>query len=522
MTQRLSQATLAQIDPTRVQRPTYDRAALQPGIVHLGVGAFMRAHLAVATEHAIVTSGDLLATSGDLRWGIVGVSLQRPDTRDALQPQDGLYTVAQRGEASADTQAVMPLQVVGCLLRVLVAPEDPSAVVDAIADARTKIVSLTVTEKGYTHDPATGQLRLDHPDVAHDLAHAHAPRSAVGFIVRGLAKRHALARGPLTLMSLDNLASNGHVLRGAVLAMAERIDPVLHAWIAASCTFPCSMVDRIVPATTDDDRRRVTDGLGLQDAWPVCAEPFFSWAVEDQFAAGRPPWQHQGIHFVPDAKPWETLKLRMVNGCHSVMAYAGLLARWPTVDHAIHQPALRTFIEGLMRDEIEPTLPPIKGVSLVAYRAALVQRWLNPSIAHKLSQIAMDGSQKIPPRWVTPIRERVARGEPIDGLCFGVAVWLHHLRGVDEGGQAYALNDPLAASLQALYQEAMQRSDPREQAQRLLGFTPVFGVAPHAPPVVDGVAKHLQSLRDHGVQGTLARMVNQGASPGHVSSHAGR
>jgi fructuronate reductase len=510
MTQRLSQATLAHIDPTRVQRPSYDRANLQPGIVHLGVGAFMRAHLAVATEHAI-------ATSADTRWGIVGVSLQRPDTRDALQPQDGLYTVAQRGDANASTQAVLPLQVVGCLQRLLVAPEGPAAVVEAIADARIKIVSLTVTEKGYTHDPATGQLRLDHPDVVHDLAHADAPRSAVGLIVRGLAKRRALGHGPLTLMSLDNLASNGHVLKGAVLALAERVDPALQAWIATGCTFPCSMVDRIVPATTDEDRRRVADGLGLDDAWPVCAEPFFSWAVEDHFAAGRPAWQHQGMHFVPDAKPWETLKLRMVNGCHSVMAYAGLLARWPTIDHAIHQPVVRSFIEALMRNEIEPTLPPIDGVSLPAYRDALVQRWLNPSIAHKLSQIAMDGSQKIPPRWVTPIGERVARGEPIDGLCFGVAVWLHHLRGVDEGGQAYALNDPLAGQLQALHQDAMQLSSPRAQAQKLLGFAPVFGSAAMAEPVIDGVAAHWQSLRDHGVQGTLQRLLKRDRTSPHVS-----
>ena len=255
--QRLNSGTVAQT-PTTAGYPGYDRATLQPGIVHLGIGAFMRAHLAVATDAAI-------EADGDLRWGLVGVSLRHGATRDALAPQDGLYTLALR-DADEAGRARQRLQVIGCALRVLVAPENPAAVLAAIAAPATRIVSLTVTEKGYAHDPATRALNFGHPDIAHDLAHPDAPRSAIGFIVHGLARRHAAGLAPLTLLSLDNLPSNGHTLQGLVLAFAEQVDAALARWIAGRCTFPNSMVDRIVPRTTDDDRWQVEAQLGLHDA----------------------------------------------------------------------------------------------------------------------------------------------------------------------------------------------------------------------------------------------------------------
>ena len=321
---RLHPGSLNGLAP-EIVRPRYDRLALQGGIVHLGVGAFQRAHLGVFTEAAI-------EATGDRRWGIVGVSPRQPGTRDALAPQAGRYTLAVRDAES-----------------------------ERIAEADTRIVSLTVTEKGYCHDPASGALRFDHPDVAHDLAHAEAPRSAVGFIVRGLPRRKARGLGPITLLSLDNLPANGHTLRGLVLSLAERAGGGLKAWIEAGCTFPGSMVDRIVPRTTDADRDRIDARLGVHDAWPVCAEPFLDWAVEDRFAAGRPAWEAGGARFVADAEPFERLKLRMVNGAHSALAYLGTMAGFATVDRAIAQPLLRSYIETLMREEIAPTLPTMAG-----------------------------------------------------------------------------------------------------------------------------------------------------------------
>ncbi len=494
---RLAPATLASL-PAAVARPRYDRSALKPGIVHLGIGAFMRAHLAVATEAA-------LHADGDMRWGIVGVSLRQTDTRDALAPQGGLYSVAVR-DADEGGAARQRLQVVGCIVQLLVAPENPTAVLDAIAASATRVVSLTVTEKGYAHDPATRALKFDHPDIAHDLAHANAPRSAVGLIVHGLARRRAAGLGPLTLMSLDNLPSNGHTLRGLVLSFAKRVDLQLADWIDAQCTFPNSMVDRIVPRTTNINRNDVQSMLGATDAWPVMAEPFFDWAVEDQFAAGRPAWQGGGARLVHDAAPYETLKLRMVNGSHSAMAYLGAMAGWGTVDEAIGQPPLRHFIEALMREEIEPTLQPMQGLDLAAYRTQLITRFANPALAHRTQQIAMDGSQKLPQRLLGTVRDRLAAGLSVARLGVGIAAWLHYLRGRDELDEAYAIDDPLANELTTLVRHGDAAPQPRERAAILTSHPAVFGDLVGAPALLDAVSPALEMLRQQGVRATVAAL----------------
>lgn len=496
---RLGQSSLASL-PAHVARPTFDRAALQPGIVHLGIGAFMRAHLVPATEAAI--------NQGDLRWGIVGVSLRSPDTRDALAPQQQLYTLVVR-DADKTGRARQRLQIMAAVTEVLVAPEQPAAVLARIAAPATRIVSLTVTEKGYHHDPASGRLQLDHPDIQHDLATVDRPRTAIGFIVRGLALRRARGAGPLTLMSLDNLPANGQVLRGAVLAFARAHEPALADWIAEGCCFPCSMVDRIVPKTTDADRAAITTALGAHDAWPVLAEPFFDWAVEDQFAADRPDWTLGGARFVAHAEPWERLKLRMVNGAHSSIAYLGAMAGWRTVDEAIAQPALRQHIAALMRDEIEPTLPPLPGLQPAAYRAQLLARFANPALAHRTQQIAMDGSQKLPQRLLGSVRDRLAAGTPLPRLALGIAAWLHYLRGVDETGAAYAIDDPQAEALKALHRDTVGRRLDLETLHQVLAYAPVFGdLAGHAT-LAQALLLPMQRLQQQGVRGALAAISEQ-------------
>ncbi len=428
------------------------------GIVHLGLGAFARAHLLPATAAA-------MAASGEHHWGVLGVSLRHAEVRDALAPHGFEYTLALR-DADASGQPREQRETIRCLLGMLVAPEDPRAVLEAIAAPATRIVSLTVTEKGYHPDPA-------------DLARPEAPRSTLGFIVHGLALRHARGLAPVTLLSCDNLASNGRALRGLVLALAQQLDAALAEWIARECTFPNSMVDRIVPK--NDDLAVVT------------AEPFFDWAVEDRFAAGRPDWDVHGARFVADAEPYELLKLRMVNGSHSAIAYLGVMAGWATVDRAIGEPALRRFVEALMREEIEPTLAGRVDADRAAYRARLIERFANPALAHRTRQIAMDGSQKIPQRWLATVRDRLARGASIERLALAVAAWLHFLRGVDEAGQRYTIDDPLAADLAALGNDA----------QALCGFAPVFGDLGREPRFVAPVARQLASLRTRGVQATL-------------------
>ena len=439
--------------------------------MHLGLGAFARAHLIPATEAAMVASGER-------HWGVLGVSLRHADVRDALAPQGFDYILALR-DADDLGQPREKRETLRSLLGVLVAPENPRAVLEVIAAPATRIVSLTVTEKGYHHEPATGALRRDDPGIVHDLAFADAPRTTIGFLVHGLALRRARGLGPLTLLSCDNLPANGRTLRGLVLAFAREVDAALADWIAGGCRFPGSMVDRIVPR--NDDLTVVT------------AEPFFDWAVQDDFAAGRPDWSACGARFVADAEPYERLKLRMVNGSHSAIAYLGVVAGWATVDRAIGEPALRRFVEALMREEIEPTLAGHIDADLPAYRARLIERFGNPALAHRTMQIAMDGSQKIPQRWLGTVRERLAAGGSIDRLALAVAAWLHFLRGMDEAGQRYPIDDPLAGELAA-------RGD---TVQALCGFAPVFGELGREPRFVAPVARGLAALRTHGVRATL-------------------
>lgn len=450
---RLNKQTLAQAGK-QAALPAYDRDALLPGIVHLGLGAFHRAHQAVYT--------DTVLAEGDLRWGIVGVSLRQPDTRDALAPQDNLYSLGIRGVDGEQ------LRVIGALLTTLVAPESPAAVLAAMSHAHCHIVSLTVTEKGYCHDPATNALRFDHPDIAHDLAHAETPRSAIGYIVRALDKRRDAGLPPFTVLSCDNLPSNGDTSRGLVLAFAERIDPELSKWISQHGAFPNSMVDRIVPKTTDDDKSAIAARLEVDDAWPVVTEPFSQWVIEDRFAGPRPAWEVAGATMVEHAEPYEHAKLRMLNGSHSSLAYLGAMAGYMTVDQAIRDDGLRNFIETMMTEEIAPTL---QRPGLAQYRDELVSRFRNPALKHKLQQIAMDGSQKLPQRLLGTIRARLDDGLPCERLCFAVAGWLHYLRGKDEAGQSYPISDPLAGQLQA----AAGIADLSARVDAFLAMDAVFG-----------------------------------------------
>jgi fructuronate reductase len=499
---RLHPAALGQLPPD-VERPRYDRAALRAGIVHLGVGAFQRAHLAVITEAA-------LHATCDMRWGIVGVSLRQSDTRDALKPQDFLYAVAIR-DATEDGSPREALQVIGNLIDVLVAPEDPTAVLDRIANVDTRIVSLTVTEKGYCYNPVTRDLRFDHPDIAHDLAQKATPRTAVGMLVRGLQCRRASGLGPVTLMSLDNLPANGHTLKGLVLSFAGRVDPELSVWIEASCTFPNSMVDRIVPRTLDADRERIAARLGVQDAWPVLGEPFFDWAVEDSFAAGRPDWAIGGARFVARTEPYEQLKLRMVNGTHSALAYLGAMAGFDTVDRAIAQPWLHSYIATLMREEIAPTLPPLLGMDFEQYAARLLLRFANPALQHQTRQIAMDGSQKLPQRLFGTIADQLETDSSIDHLALAVAAWLHYLRGIDESGQPYEIVDPLACALADAIAQADvacaaavdSQAAERRRVEVFARRTGLFGELVDKPRFIEAVASHTHALRERGVRAAV-------------------
>ncbi len=507
MLERLNTESLSRL-PADVEKPPYDRSRLTPGIVHLGLGAFHRAHQALATELA-------MGASQDLSWGILGVSLRSPAARDALTPQDGLYTLALR-DCGADGEARESLRVVGAVQRVMVAGEDPQAVLERIAYPQTRIVSLTITEKGYCHEPATGHLRWDDPDILHDLDNPVRPRSAIGMLVHGLALRRERGLPPLTLLSCDNLQANGDTLRSLVLAFALRLDAALTGWIDAHCTFPNSMVDRIVPATHDDDRARIARRLGVQDVGPVVAEPYLNWVVEDKFAAGRPAWEAAGVTFVANTAPYERLKLRMVDGPQSVLAYLGALLGLATMREAVAVPALRRFIDDLMRHEIAPTLKGIPEAGLEGYRERFLARVGNAALSHPTRQVAMDGSQKLPPHLLAAIRDRLRGGDDIRRLALAVAAWLHYLRGEDENGARYPVEDPLAESLAKLVARAdvaARAAAPKQAAYRralvLAGYRPVFGDLGDKPVFINALAAQLEILRERGVLHALQAVARE-------------
>lgn len=454
---RLSNATLPGV-PASVARPTYARDAITPGIVHLGLGAFHRAHQAVMTEAALA--------AGETGWGIVAASLRSPDTRDALAPQDGLYTVSVR---DGDSER---LQVIGALTSMHVAPEDPEALLKAMCDPRVRIVSLTVTEKGYCRDPATGLLDEGHPDIRHDLAEPAGPRTAPGFLVEALRRRREAGTPPYTVLCCDNLPANGHAVQRITVRLAALRDRGLGDWIANEVAFPSTMVDRIVPATTDSDRHRVAAALGVEDAWPVVCEPFTQWVIEDRFPTGRPGWERAGATFTDDVAPFELMKLRMLNGAHSALAYLGYLAGHETIAEASSDPIFAAFVERLW-GEIMPSVPTPRGTDLADYATRLLDRFRNTALRHRTWQIAMDGSQKLPQRLLGPTRDALAAGRPFRCLALTIAGWMRYVAGIDEQGKPIDVRDPLLPALRQACAPGL--ADPRALASSLLSIEPVFG-----------------------------------------------
>ena len=401
---RLSAAALAAV-PASVRRPDYDRAALRPGIVHLGIGAFHRAHQAVFTEDAILRSG------GD--WGIIGASLQRPDAPDALAAQDGLYTVE-------TLDRVAGYRVMGVLKRALFAPRDTAALAAALAAPSTHAVTLTLSEKGYCLD-AGGELDLSHPDIAADLASPQAPRSAIGWLALGLETRRKAGAGPLTVVSCDNLQNNGAKLAAAVESFAARAFPQLGGWLKTNTAFPLTLVDCIVPAASDATRARVAAALGMADQASVQREPFAQWVIQNRFAGPLPEWGAVGAEIVEDVDSYQRIKLHVLNTAHSALAYLGSPRGYFFVRQAIADPDLRDFLDAMMAEEIAPALAPL---NVAAYWKAVVARFKNPMIDHRLTQIAEDGSLKLPQRLFPMLVSNARSGKPIARMAAVVRAWL--------------------------------------------------------------------------------------------------
>lgn len=476
--------------PDGIQRPAFDPSTLGIGIVHLGLGAFHRAHQAVYTDDAIAANG------GD--WGISAVSLKTPTARDQLAPQDGLYsvrTVSREGDA---------WRVIGSVREVLFAPNQMADVIARIARAETKIITLTVTEKGYCANIETREPLWDHVDIAHDLAHPDAPRSVLGVLAAGLHERFRAfgnpGGAPLTILCCDNLPENGVVLESIVHQFVSRLHPQIMPWLRDNVRVPSSMVDRIVPATRAEDRIDAASVLGLEDQGVVRAEPFGMWIVEDNFAAGRPAWQQVGAQFVADVRSFEKMKLRLLNGSHSLMAYLGYVAGYETIAETIIDPAFERLVTALM-GEAEATLAPVPAIDFAAYRAQLIERFGNPANGHRCAQIATDGSQKIPQRWIAVANERLAKGLDVNALTLATAGWIRYVYGKDEMDMAITISDPLVAEFAAI--AAKHPYDALSFADAVLRIEPVFGALGRNPAFGAPVKRWVSQLFRDGVQATV-------------------
>ena len=477
----------------RLPAPAYDRDLVTPGVVHVGVGGFHRAHQAMYHDR-------LMNVGKALDWGICGVGVMAADRRmkQALDAQDGLYTLVVK-----HSDGTYEPRVIGSVVEYLFAPDDPEAVIEKMAAEPTRIVSLTVTEGGYNIQDATGEFDLANPDVVHDLEPGAVPRTTFGLITEALRRRRQRGLAPFTVMSCDNLQGNGQLAKRAFTAFARLRDPELGDWVEREVRFPNSMVDRITPATTDADRAEVRERFGIEDRWPVVCEPYTQWVIEDAFTAGRPPYEQAGVQVVGDVEPYELMKLRLLNASHQAMCYFAYLSGYRLVHEAAQDPLFQAFLLGYMDEEATPTLAPVPGVDLDEYKHTLIERFSNPEIRDTIARLCAESSDRIP-NWLLPVvRQQLATGGEIRRSAAVVASWARYSEGVDEQGGPIEVVDRLRDSLTRLARR--QREDP----DAFIANREVFGDLAGDERFVTAYRSALASLHEHGARATLESLVSR-------------
>lgn len=479
--------------PASALIPHYDRTRLKTRMLHIGFGAFHRAHQAVCS--------DKLASDHGSDWGYCEVNLNSGELITALREQSLLYSVTELADESRHTR------IIGVVTAALHGKGDGiNAVIEAMCQPDIAIISMTVTEKGYCYQPATGELNLEHPDIQHDLQHPQQPLSLPGVILAAIIRRRQRGLPPFSVMSCDNMPENGHVTRNVITQLARQQDAQLANYITEAISFPCTMVDRIVPAMTDEALMSLSETLGSYDAVAVSCEPFFQWVIEDNFVSGRPAWEKAGAELVSDVLPFEQMKLRMLNGSHSFLAYLGYLAGYAYISDCMADKNFHTAARSLMLDEQAPTLRT-EGVDLVAYADSLIARYENLAIKHRTWQIATDGTQKLPQRWLDSIRWHIAHGSNYDLLALGVAAWIRYVGGVDEQGNAIDIRDPLKT---ALAQQVATSLEGEARVKALLSLQAVFGSDLLANAAfVTKISQCYQQLLENGARKTVAQAVAQ-------------
>ncbi len=475
----------------RLPVPAYDRDRVTPGVVHVGVGGFHRAHQAMYHDR-------LMNQGTALDWGICGVGVMAADRmmQQALDAQDGLYTLVLK-----HSDGTWEPRVIGSIVEYLFAPDDPEAVIEKMAAPLTRIVSLTITEGGYNISDVTGEFDVTNPDVIADLEPDAVPRTAFGLITEALRRRWKRSLMPFTVMSCDNLQGNGYLTKRVFTAFARLRDPGLGDWVEREVCFPSSMVDRITPVTTDADRAEVRERFGIEDRWPVVCEPYTQWVLQDAFTAGRPPYEQAGVQVVDQVEPYELMKLRLLNGSHQAMCYFAYLAGYRLVHEAAQDPLFRAFLLGYMDKEATPTLAPVPGVDLDGYKYTLIERFSNPQVRDTIARLCAESSDRIP-KWLLPVvRRQLAAGGEIRRSAAVVASWARYAEGVDEQGEPIEVVDRLRDSLMPLARR--QREDP----DAFIANRDIFGDLADNKPFVVAYRSALASLHQRGARATLESLV---------------
>jgi len=480
--------------PKEVAIPAYDRTKIKTGIVHIGIGAFHRAHEAFYTDQ-------VLQNQGAANWGICGVGLLDTDRRifDTLLNQDGLYILM-----ITQPDGTLTARVIGSVTEYLFAPENPEAVLEKMSHPHSKIISLTITEGGYNFNASTGEFQLQEPAIQWDLNHPENPGTVFGYITQALKRRRNRGLAGLTIQSCDNIQKNGDVVKRMLLAYVKEAEPVLTDWILQQVTFPNCMVDRITPVTTPSIVETLRSVYGIEDSWPVVCEPFIQWVIEDNYPNGRPDWESAGVRFVADVVPYEKMKIRLLNAGHSLLGFLGTLYGCNTVDEAVNTPLLRSFLREFMDQEVTPVLGRIEGIDLEEYKNSLIQRFGNPYIKDQLSRICSESSAKIPKFLIPTIEEQLGSGGPVKCCALIVAAWCYYLELAGTSGHHYEIQDKMGGVLhdQAL---ASRNGDPLA----FLKIETVFGDLAHSKRFVRDYLLVIHSLRKYGTEQTI-RNLNTG------------
>ena len=490
MTNKTSRAVSAELlknPPENLAVPTYSRQTGSEGILHIGVGGFHRSHQALYLD-------EMMEHHSASNWAICGVGIMPQDAtmHKALTAQDNLYTLVERDNESCTARLI------GSLKSYIFGPGNAEAVFAKMADPGIKIVTLTATEGGYYFHQASGELDLSNPNIRHDLENPHQPKTIFGYLAEGLKRRRQASLKAFTVLSCDNLQGNGHIAKKTLIAFCRENDADLAQWISQNVTFPNCMVDRITPATGDEQRQLVKDQFGLDDAYPVVSEVFRQWVIEDNFGDGRPELERVGVQFTDDVAPYEKMKIRLLNASHSAMGYLGYLCGYRYIFEIAQSAEFTSYIKTMMDHEVTPLIGSVPGVNLDEYKHSLMQRFANKTIKDQALRICMDGSSKMPKFILPSILEQLERGGPIRNLTLCVASWIRFLAAEDEHGKVIPVDDPKASRLIEIAKSA--KNNPRA----VFVLTDIFGDLGKSEKFVAEFEFLLKMLYEKGARATLA------------------